>query len=117
MTNFPLLIDGGLTSLAAFIQANTDEDIMLEDELLSEVKSLQPGQSCNLPIGGGWTEVKRPVEEMSNYDQFQLEKYGDVLPSAESMPDGSFEGGIDELNRLAEWIESQSEMELMEHER
>jgi hypothetical protein len=115
MTNFPLIIDGELSSLAAFIEANTDEDVMLEDELINEVKALEPGQACNLPIGGGWIEVKRPVEEDTNYDQWQLEKYGNVLSQVEVTPDGSCENGEDELRRQQEWVSMHEELELQQN--
>lgn len=51
--------------------------------------------------------------EQTNYETFQLEKYGNVVGSLETTPEGElFESGVDELNRLADYIERQSEKEL-----
>lgn len=59
-----------------------------------------------------------PPRELTNYEQFQLEKYGNVLPTPEATPEGDlFESGIDELNRLAEWTNAQAEQQLFEAER
>lgn len=56
--------------------------------------------------------------ELTNYDQFQLEKYGNILPTPEATPEGDlFESGIEELNRLAEWTNAQAERQLYEQER
>lgn len=53
--------------------------------------------------------------ELTNYDQWQQEKYGDVLAPIETTPEGDlFESGIEELNRLAEWMEMQAEYQLTE---
>lgn len=57
-------------------------------------------------------------KELDNYQQFQLEKYGDILPTPQATPDGDlFESGIEELNRLAEWTNAQAEQQLYEQER
>lgn len=59
-----------------------------------------------------------PPRELTNYEQFQLEKYGNVLPTPEATPEGDlFESGIEELNRLAEWTNAQAEQQLFEAER
>lgn len=61
------------------------------------------------------TSIKR---ELTNYELFQLNKYGNILPTPETTPDGDlFESGIDELNRLAEWIDAQAEQRLYESEK
>jgi len=53
----------------------------------------------------------------TNYENWQIEKYGNVIGSIETTPDGDlFESGIDELNRLAEWMNEQAERQLEEHE-
>jgi hypothetical protein len=55
---------------------------------------------------------------MSNYDCWQLEKYGSILQEPVVLPDGElFETGIEELNRLAEWIEMQAEQKLINDEK
>ena len=52
----------------------------------------------------------------TNYENWQLEKYGNVIGTIESTPDGElFESGIEELNRLAEWMNEQAERQLEEH--
>ena len=51
----------------------------------------------------------------TNYENWQLEKYGNVIGTIESTPDGElFESGIEELNRLAEWMSEQAERQLEE---
>ena len=56
--------------------------------------------------------------ELTNYEQFQLNKYGNILPTPEATPDGDlFESGIEELNRLAEWTNAQAEQQLCQQER
>lgn len=53
--------------------------------------------------------------ELDNYQQFQLNKYGNILPTPQATPDGDlFESGIEELNRLAEWTNAQAEQQLYE---
>ena len=57
-------------------------------------------------------------QELDNYQQFQLNKYGNILPTPEATPDGDlFESGIEELNRLAEWTNAQAEQQLYQQER
>lgn len=59
-----------------------------------------------------------PPRELTNYEHFQLEKYGNILPTPESTPEGDlYESGIEELNRLAEWTNAQAEQELYEAQR
>lgn len=54
---------------------------------------------------------------LTPYDQFQLRVYGNIIPAVEETPDDElFESGIEELNRLAEWMESMAEAELLEHQ-
>ncbi len=51
----------------------------------------------------------------TNYEQWQLEKYGNVVAPVECTPDGElFESGIEEINRLAEWTNEQAERQLEE---
>lgn len=51
-------------------------------------------------------------EELTNYEAWQIEKYGDVVPGIESTPDGELlNSGIEELHRLAEWISLHSQYE------
>lgn len=51
--------------------------------------------------------------QLSPYERWQLEKYGNLLPTIDNTPDDElFESGIEELNRLSEWIESLTAVEL-----
>lgn len=57
-------------------------------------------------------------KELTNYEQFQMERYGNVLAPIESTPEGElFESGIDELNRWAEYMEMQAERQMHEYEK
>ena len=48
---------------------------------------------------------------MDAYQVFQLERYGNILPDTVNIPDDELaENGIEELNRLAEWIEKMNEL-------
>lgn len=54
--------------------------------------------------------------EQTNYDLWQLERYGNILPTLEVTPDGDlFESGIEELNRMAAYIEQHAALELSNH--
>ena len=48
---------------------------------------------------------------MTAYEQFQLTKYGNILPDTAHTPEDQLaENGIEELTRLAEWIERMNEL-------
>ena len=49
--------------------------------------------------------------EMTNYQQHQLNKYGNVLPEPEEL-----ENGTEEAERFAGWVHDQSEQQLLHHE-
>jgi hypothetical protein len=51
---------------------------------------------------------------MTNYEFWQLEKYGNIKPEIIVMPDGTCENGEDEIKRQAEWVEIQAE--ILRHE-
>jgi hypothetical protein len=54
-------------------------------------------------------------EQLDNYQQWQLEHYGNVVPPIEVNPDGElFESGIEELNRMAEYMELNAALQLEE---
>lgn len=54
---------------------------------------------------------------MTNYELFQLKRYGNILPVFKETPDDDlFESGIEELNRLADWTEKMAEQEIHEKE-
>ena len=47
--------------------------------------------------------------EQTNYDLWQQERYGNVVPPVQVTPEGDlFESGIEEIERMAEWIEEQA---------
>lgn len=55
------------------------------------------------------------TKELSNYDFWQLSRFGNIIPSIEATPDGElFETGIEELRRMSDWIEQQTEIQLSE---
>jgi hypothetical protein len=54
--------------------------------------------------------------DLTNYESWQMEKYGNIAPLTEVMPDGTFENGAAEMERLAEWVSLQAEIELNEKE-
>jgi hypothetical protein len=52
---------------------------------------------------------------MSAYDLFQLEKFGDILPDVNHVSDADmYESGIEELNRIAAFIDAETEHQLFE---
>ena len=58
--------------------------------------------------------AKALLEEMTNYGAWQMERYGNIVPGIESTPEGELiNNGIEELNRLAEWISLQAEHDQM----
>jgi hypothetical protein len=58
--------------------------------------------------------AKALLEELTNYGAWQMERYGNIIPGIESTPDGELmNSGLEELNRLAEWISLQSEHDQM----
>lgn len=52
------------------------------------------------------------TNELTNYQQWQLEKYGNIIPDINVTPEGDlYESGLEELDRLAEWINAQAEQQ------
>lgn len=53
------------------------------------------------------------TKELSNYDFWQLQKYGNIIPSINNTPDNEmYESGIAELDRISGYIETKSELQL-----
>jgi hypothetical protein len=53
--------------------------------------------------------AKTLMEELTNYEAWQIEKYGNIVFAVESTPAGDLmNSGLEELNRLAEWVFHQS---------
>lgn len=49
---------------------------------------------------------------MSNYELFQLDRYGDVLPPVEVTPSGECENGEEERQRFQEWSQLQNDLQM-----
>lgn len=57
----------------------------------------------------------KTIEPQTPYERFQMERYGNILPSFSEVPEEEmYESGIDEINRLAEWTESMAEQKIQE---
>lgn len=52
------------------------------------------------------------LAELTNYELWQIEKYGNILRTLHTLPDGSCENNEDEIRRQAEWVERQSDNEM-----
>lgn len=52
--------------------------------------------------------------ELTNYEQWQLEKHGNVLKEYTVSPSGEIDVNRDELTRLEEWVNLQQELQLQE---
>lgn len=55
-------------------------------------------------------------EDLTPYQQHQLETYGNILDQPEINPDGECESGEEEMNRFAEWNNEMAERELFEYD-
>lgn len=65
---------------------------------------------------GRGTVTEESDEDYDPYELFQLKRYGYIIPNRENTPDDEqYENGILELNRLADFIESQSETNLLNY--
>ena len=52
------------------------------------------------------------LADLTNYELWQIEKYGNILRTLHTLPDGSCENNEDEIRRQAEWVERQADNEL-----
>lgn len=57
------------------------------------------------------------MNELTNYQQWQADCFGDILPEPTVLPSGDVEGKNEELNRFSEWVELQAEQQLFEYEK
>lgn len=48
------------------------------------------------------------IHELTSFEIFQLERYGNILGTAEVMPE--YEAGEEERQRLQDWFELQAEL-------
>mgnify|MGYP003523862183 FL=1 len=52
------------------------------------------------------------LADLTNYEQWQLTRYGNILRTLHTLPDGSCENNEDEIRRQAEWVERQADNEI-----
>lgn len=55
--------------------------------------------------------------ELTNYQEWQLARYKNILPEPVVLPSGQIEGTNEEIDRSAEWVEMQAEKQLYEYEK
>lgn len=56
-------------------------------------------------------------EDLMPYERWQLEKYGNILPPVENIPDERVvENGFDDLNRFSEWMQYEAEQQMLKAE-
>lgn len=56
-------------------------------------------------------------DKLDAYQQWQLEKYGNIVPSVNNTPDDQLEeSAFEEMDRMARWTEEQAEQQLISHE-
>jgi hypothetical protein len=53
------------------------------------------------------------MKELTNYEQWQINKYGNICGNDDT---DMFEAGIEELTRLAEYIDLQSQLQDFQHQ-
>lgn len=61
-------------------------------------------------------QINNNFPQLTNYEEFQLVKYGNILPDLNVMQDGSCHNSDEELNRSAEWTSRQHELQLQQQE-
>lgn len=54
---------------------------------------------------------------MTNYEQFQFDTYGDILPTPIVLPSGEVEGTNEEITRESEWVALQAELQLRDYDK
>lgn len=61
---------------------------------------------------------KIDISELSPFDRWQLEKYGNIAAKPVDIPDERVvENGFDDLNRFSEWMCYMAEQELLQYEK
>jgi len=58
----------------------------------------------------------KELAELTNYELWQLERYGHILRTLHTLPDGSCENNEDEIRRQEEWVEQQAQNQLYDNE-
>lgn len=58
------------------------------------------------------------AEQLNNYQERQLNKYGNILPEPIILPDGTceLENGQEDADRFSEWINEVAQQQLLEYE-
>lgn len=54
---------------------------------------------------------------MTNYEQFQLERFDNILPEPIVLPSGEVEGTNEEIRRSDEWVQLQAELQLHDYDK
>ena len=52
-------------------------------------------------------------ENLEPYEQWQIEKYGNVLPELNIPNDAKLENGIEEERRFSEWMQYEAEQQML----
>lgn len=60
-----------------------------------------------------YQNIKTDVTPKNAYEQFQLERYGNIIPDFGDTPDDELENGYEELERLANWLAENAELQLL----
>lgn len=56
------------------------------------------------------------MTDLTNYEQFQLERYGNILPPVTIYPKGVTDNNEQEIERESRWVEQQAEQQRLQHE-
>lgn len=52
---------------------------------------------------------------LTNYEHWQLEHHGNIIPPVGQTPESNlYEWGLEELDRLADWIDSQAAINFLD---
>ena len=72
---------------------------------------------CTMDEAKMLIDISLAKTELTNYQERQASKYGNILQQPIINPDGSceLENGSEEMERFAEWNNSMAENELYEH--
>jgi len=62
--------------------------------------------------------AKRPDQYLSNYEQWQQDRFGSILPDANKLPrnEQCSDDAYEERERFQEWVNEQRELQLIDHE-
>lgn len=57
------------------------------------------------------------MRELDNYQQWQMENKGNILPTPITLPSGDVEGTNEEISRHEEWVHQQAELQLWDYDK